>query len=284
MREQVYKMSVSNIRVEVIFLDEGFRMQRATSGDVLSHIKHIHRHSTHEIFFVLDGTLAVATEQGISKYENSAVIIPPDYDHYTVSEVKNGYCFYFTVTQDEKSDESRFCRIERRLSGEIAALALDEQLRFYVEQFAECTGGDQRGEVLPHLLFLLFYRLFETLDPPPEASVRNAAFPKSNKYIHRIDAYIVEKKGDVALEELAQALYLSPKQVSRIIRKEYGCSFPALLNQRRLTTACMLLKYTDLPASQIATEVGYTYENYFFAQFKRAYGLTPLQYRQRNKS
>ena len=89
MREQVYKMSVSNIRVEVIFLDEGFRMQRATSGDVLSHIRHIHRHSTHEIFFVLDGTLAVATERGISKYENSAVIIPPDYDHYTVSEVSD---------------------------------------------------------------------------------------------------------------------------------------------------------------------------------------------------
>lgn len=284
MREQVYKMLVSNIRVEAIFLDEAFRMQRLAGGDILSHIKHIHRHSTHEIFFVLDGTLAVATEHGVSEYANSAVIIPPDYDHYTVSKVKNGYCFYFTTTQAEKSDESRFHRIENKLSRGIAALSLDDELRFYVEQFAQRADRHCGGEELTHLLFLLFHRLFEKLDPPLEESENDTANLKPNKYIHRIDAYIVSKKGDVTLEELARVLYLSPKQVSRIIRKEYGCSFPTLLNQRKLTTACMLLKYTDLPITQIATEVGYAYENYFFSQFKGAYGVTPLQYRRQNKS
>ena len=259
-------------------------MQRIAGEDVLSNIKHIHRHSTHEIFFVLDGALSVATEHGVREYEDGAIIIPPSCNHYTVSKVKHGYCFYFTPIQFEKSGERRFSGLESKLSEGITAFAMDEELRFYVEQFAECTCKEQQGEVLPHLLFLLFYRLFEKLDPPLETAISNTAKPKPNKYIHRIDAYIVGKKGNVTLKDLAQVLYLSPKQVSRIIRKEYGCSFPALLNQHKLMTACMLLKYTDLPASQIATEVGYTYENYFFAQFKRAYGLTPLQYRQRNKS
>ncbi|MBE6590146.1 MAG: helix-turn-helix transcriptional regulator [Ruminococcaceae bacterium] len=160
--------------------------------------------------------------------------------------------------------------------------------RFYTEYFPyphrEGADKNRGGEELTHLLFLLFYRLFEKIDPPLEPAISDAARRKSNKYIHRIDAYIAGKKGDVTLEELAQSLYLSPKQVSRIIRKEYGCSFPTLLNQRKLTTACMLLKYTDLSVSQIAAEVGYTYENYFFTRFKGAYGLTPLQYRREHKS
>ena len=155
-------------------------------------------------------------------------------------------------------------------------------LRFYVDQFAQRTSrsGD---EALTHLLFLLFHRLFKKLDPPLEDRVNDTAKPKPNKYIHRIDAYIVGKNGDVTLEELARVIYLSSKQVSRIIRKEYGCSFPMLLSQHKLMTACMLLKYTDLPVSQIASEVGYAYENYFFKQFKGAYGMTPLQYRRKSK-
>lgn len=284
MREHVYKMLVSNVRVEVICLEEAFRMQRLAGGDVMSQINHIHRHSTYEIFFVSDGTLSVATEQGVGEYENSAVIIPPSYNHYTVSKVKNGYCFYFTLAQVEKPFGHRFCQIENKLSVGIAALALDDELRFYITQFAQRADRHCGGEELTHLLFLLFHRLFEKLDPPLEESENDTANLKPNKYIHRIDAYIVSKKRDVTLEELARVLYLSPKQVSRIIRKEYGCSFPALLNQRKLTTACMLLKYTDLPITQIATEVGYAYENYFFSQFKGAYGVTPLQYRRQNKS
>ena len=115
MREQVYKMLVSGIRIEAILLEEAFRMQRLTGGDVLSQIGHIHRHSTHEIFFVLDGTLSVATEQGVGAYENSAVIIPPGYNHYTASKVKNGYCFYFTLASTERSCEQRLCQIENKL-------------------------------------------------------------------------------------------------------------------------------------------------------------------------
>ena len=52
-----------------------------------------------------------------------------------------------------------------------------------------------------------------------------------------------------------------------------------LVNRKRLAVACMLLKYTNLPISEISANVGYGHENYFFTLFRRTYGVSPRAYR-----
>ena len=74
-------------------------------------------------------------------------------------------------------------------------------------------------------------------------------------------------------------MYLSQKQVSRIVKKQYGCTFPELMNQKRMSVAVMLLKNTHLSVSEIAVRVGINNENYFYKLFKERCGVTPLKYR-----
>ena len=280
MKERVYKTDISDIRVEAIFFDEAFYMKKSGNADgIMPRITQLHRHSTYEIFFVPDGTLTVNCASGSDAFSSSAIIIPPKYDHFCTYEINKGYCFYFTLTRLDKRNGSMFSSICETVSKNITSLKISEAALFYVMQFAKSTDESTSDEKISHILYLLFSELFEALVPCPDNSKAS-----SNKYIHIIEAFITNyASGSVTLSKLAEKLYLCPKQVSRIIKKEYGCSLSELVNRQRLTVACSLLKHTDLSVSQIASSIGYEYENYFFSLFKKTYGITPLQYRKINK-
>jgi len=46
----------------------------------------------------------------------------------------------------------------------------------------------------------------------------------------------------------------------------------------------MLLLYTELEIKEIASQVGYESDNYFYTLFRQAYKMTPKQYREQNKT
>lgn len=84
-------------------------------------------------------------------------------------------------------------------------------------------------------------------------------------------------------EELARQLYLSPRQLARLLQKEYGMGYQEKLLGARMDCAAKLLRTTKLPISRIAEQVGYQSEPAFFKAFARHYGMTPHTYRKENK-
>ena len=83
----------------------------------------------------------------------------------------------------------------------------------------------------------------------------------------------------ITVSELADRVHLSERQVARIIRQEYRCSFTELLNNRRLANAVSMLKNTNLSIAQIIERTFYCSPNYFYRVFRKKYGISPLQYR-----
>jgi len=278
MRENVYKTNIGDVRVKTIIFDEAFHPKKRNTDGIIPKITQFHQHSTHEIFFVLDGTITVNDECGSRRFSDSVVIIPPRYDHYCILETNNEYGFYFSIERLDKKNGDLFLRISDVLSREVSSLALGEDMMFYITRFARSIDENALDEKISHLLYLLFSELLKKLSITSES-----AKSVQNEYIHMIENYIYNSEGrKITLGELAEKLYLCPKQVSRIIKQEYGCSFTEFVNRRRLTTACAMLKHTNLSISHIASAVGYEYENYFFTIFKKTYGITPLQYRKIN--
>ena len=84
-------------------------------------------------------------------------------------------------------------------------------------------------------------------------------------------------------EELARQLYLSQRQLARLLQKEYGMGFQEKRISARMDYAAMLLRTTGQPISRIAQQVGYASEPAFFKAFFRQHGVTPLAYRKENK-
>lgn len=81
------------------------------------------------------------------------------------------------------------------------------------------------------------------------------------------------------LERLAEELHLSKFYVSRIFRKETGSSIIDYLRARRINLACRLLETTAFPIEKVGDEVGIPNSSYFCQLFKKATGISPLQYR-----
>ena len=284
MQERIYKTQISDIKLEATIYESAFHLNNYNKDTVMTQIKCMHQHSTHEIFLIVDGSLTICDEKTKCDYSNCAVIIPPRYNHYTVSNLKNGYCMYLSIYQAEpkkKNCELIFDKVASKINSEISRLPLDEESRFYTTHIEKHLSSYSNEENVTHLISLLFASIFNTLSDR-QTQGESDIEGKCRKYIHVIESCIaddIDNSNRITLAYLAEKLYLCPKQVSRIIRKEYGCSLSELINRRRLTVACMLLKQTNLGIAQIASMVGYDYENYFFTLFKKEYGTSPSRYR-----
>ncbi|MEF2966430.1 response regulator [Paenibacillus sp. M1] len=99
--------------------------------------------------------------------------------------------------------------------------------------------------------------------------------------VRRAKEYMLEHYSDcgLTLESIARELQTSPVYLSRMIKQELGISFNGYLTQIRIRKAVQLLHATDWPMHDIAGRVGYETQHYFSTAFKRATGVSPLQYR-----
>ena len=70
--------------------------------------------------------------------------------------------------------------------------------------------------------------------------------------------------------------------LSKLIKQKTGYNFQELLQRKRFQMAVLLLCDTKLSIEEIALDVGYENQSYFFRQFKKRYGMTPHKYRKEN--
>lgn len=281
MKERVYIAEISDIKLEATVFTHAFFFRSSNHPmSLMTEIKCLHEHSSHEVFFVLDGTLTISDGKKKNDYENSLIIIPPRFNHYTVSNVSNGYCLYFRIERNTKSRKDIFTSVCESLNRRINAIRIDEDLAFYIRHLAYNIENNVSDEDNLHLITLLFSSVFKHFASETKMS-ENISTQKHAKYIFTIDNYIDDHYTErICLEDLAKELFLCPRQVSRIINKEYGCSLSTLVNRRKLNVARMLIKNTNLDISDIASMVGYEYGNYFFTLFKKEYGMSPQRYRE----
>jgi AraC family cel operon transcriptional repressor len=77
-----------------------------------------------------------------------------------------------------------------------------------------------------------------------------------------------------------QALaHTSPEHLSRVFRKQMGCTPTQYVNDLRLTYAANLLLHSDRPILDISLEIGLDNLSYFYRIFKERYHTSPAQFR-----
>ena len=105
----------------------------------------------------------------------------------------------------------------------------------------------------------------------------------NSKHIRACKEYIYAHiKERITVEDLAQALGVSPSYLSRLFKKETGESISAYIRARKIMEAENLLKYTDHSMIEIANQLSFSSESHFIQQFREVVGMTPKKYRDEN--
>lgn len=93
--------------------------------------------------------------------------------------------------------------------------------------------------------------------------------------------YIQSHYADVTLDVLADSFNLSKPYLSKYIKEKSGMTFQDAVKQSRMKKACAMLKETNQTVESIAAYVGYENVEHFNRLFKKAYAMTPVQFRRK---
>lgn len=256
-----------------------------TSGVIAS--GHYHFHSTYEMHIPVIGNMHImAEDKDILLQPGEVCVIPPDTIHYVYAD-ENAFRigFRFTFSRIGKQENIPHSLFEYSF-GALTNARVVKNCPVYRKYLS--VAADNLESPLPEFMTgdLLFLALYETASiistsPAPEI------FHGSTSDIllsEQIEEYLNNYYShELHLGDLSKYLNLSNRQTERIIARLFGIPFRALVNKKRLTTARLLLKITDLPVEEIAHKVGFQDQNYFYRKFSAAFSTTPGKYRSQLK-
>lgn len=95
----------------------------------------------------------------------------------------------------------------------------------------------------------------------------------------KIMNYVQANYIDITLDDLAEKFFLSKPYLSKYIKEKSGMTFGDLVKKIRMKKAKALLKSSNMTVENIAMSVGYQNVEHFNRLFKKAYDMTPMQFR-----
>lgn len=99
--------------------------------------------------------------------------------------------------------------------------------------------------------------------------------------IDLVERYLKEHfREQIVIRELAGMIYTSPGYLGTMFIKNKGMSIKEYIHGLRLEEAVRLInEKPEMSMLDIANEVGYNNYNYFFLQFEKRFGMTPIEYK-----
>jgi AraC family transcriptional regulator len=191
----------------------------------------------------------------------------------------NADIFFRSLQQLEKRDPVRVQVQE--LTGfqdpllTSVALSLQQELQ---QPASSIMVGQLYAETAAQMLSVHLLRDYTTGD----VAIPELRQKLSSQQLRRLSDFILAHLNeDLSLEMLGQQVGFSPYHFARLFRRSTGESPHQFVMRKRLEAARRLLKETDTPIAQIASQIGFPQQSHFTHTFKRYTGTTPLNYRQK---
>ena len=112
--------------------------------------------------------------------------------------------------------------------------------------------------------------------------IQHANDEKEERMIEILN-YIQANYLHVTLDDLSEKFFLSKPYLSKYIKEKSGMTFGEIVKKARMKKAKNLLKTGNMTVEKVALAVGYQNVEHFNRLFKKAYDMTPVQYRNRKE-
>lgn len=242
-------------------------------------VPHTHNHT--ELFFIIKGKGQFLIQGQVFPVDvNNLVIINPNILHTEVS--LNSQPLEYIVLgisgielATDKNSNGQFCILDHYESFEISS-CLRNILR---ETELRNTGYEEICQAYMEILIIRLMRN-TALTAQEEAQVTSG-----NRQCAAVKRYIdLHFKEQLTLDLLSQEAHVNKYYLSHAFKREYGVSPINYLISRRIDESMYLLAETDLSLSQIAQLLGFSSLSYFSQVFRKAQGVSPMEFRQNAKA
>ena len=119
--------------------------------------------------------------------------------------------------------------------------------------------------------------------PPLDAHALEGAHGCSAEQLETIrrvhEALTADLSSRITIDELSRRFLMNPSTMKEVFKTVYGQSIAAHIREHRMERAAELLRETDASMAEIAAAIGYESASRFSAEFRKAYGALPTEYR-----
>ena len=250
----------------------------------------LHQSADWELSYVITGSGTRIVGDSTEFFTSGEVVfLPPnmphgwyfdEFDHDKEGKIEN-ITIFFTNTLLNKI-ETTFPEASFYLKE---ILSLKQAIRFEGQTLSRVQ------ELMAAMVFqsdierlLSLFRIFVIIGSAKETIVVGT-LQKQNKStikIQNISRFIVNNfQRKILLEEAAQYVGMNSSSFCSFYKKMKGKSFLTDLNEYRINSACVMLKETKIPISDICYAVGFEDIPHFNRTFKKIKGESPKDYREK---
>lgn len=235
-----------------------------------------HTHHYAELFYIVAGDGQFRLEDKLCPVKaNQLVVVNPNVVHTEVSYEAHPLEYIvlgiegleLSMTSEQ---QDRYQILDYRGSGDVLTCLRNIMLETQSAQPGYETICQAYMEIL--ILRLMRSASFSVSTPLPPASHQCAAIR------HYIDTHYKEP---LSLEDLARETHINKFYLAHAFKNEYGMSPINYMISRRIGESRYLLQETNMSMSQIARVLGFSSASYFSQSFRRAEGISPIEYRKK---
>lgn len=144
-------------------------------------------------------------------------------------------------------------------------------------QLLECNRQTYSHHTKKGLLLALLGILFANMKFVDVSSTSHSSLQEIINYCSN------NYKSDISVRSMSKALHISPSYISHTFSGKFNTSFREYINTLRLIDSERLLKNSRKTVAEIAFESGFESIRTFNRVFKDHFGLSPAEYRKKNK-
>lgn len=277
---------VTQANFSVIIKLDSLRFRIWTNGIHPLTPSDLHSHRKFEVQTALAGEYRVDFEDRMLQVgaPDTLCLIPPNRIHKCSHSSGDAMQIGLHFTVEQKAAPSPLADAVSLLPAQDPVLLTDcvplcETLRAFAEELQNPgPASELLLEVLLQKFFILLLRRLQE-----QTSVSERIQPEYNPQADRYNAietfFHTRYQSSITENDLAEALSVSKRHTSRLLRQIYGKSFHEKLEEIRMHYALQYLLQTDLPIEQVAYRIGYASASGFFVAFKKSCRMTPTEYR-----
>lgn len=254
-------------------------------------IREPHKHDFYIILLVTQGTGVHTID--FREYEvrpGTVFLLTPGQVHsWTLSNDVDGFVVFFTQAYYTREYPDRllsdFPYFNALLYSPVIRLTETDEAKLtpvlHMLQQEYEVDSPMRNSILSRYLDILLMKLAQIFQPDGSATVPIAKEQTLLQDLERLINLHYKEQKTVAF--YADRLHVTAKHLNETCKQALGKTTKDILQYRIILEAQRLLVHSDLTSSQIAHELGYFDNTYFFRFFKKHIGCTPEQFRAANR-